>query len=66
MIKQSKKFKAFVALPNGENVDTWAQKTKNGWLIGGDVRAAWGEGAKFFVETENGVYYLKGNRLIQQ
>jgi hypothetical protein len=56
--------KAIIFLVDGERVEAKVTKTKSGWLIGGDVLRAWADlGATVYIETEKGVYILKGGAM---
>ena len=62
-----KQYKAYIFWSNGEKTITLAKKEKRRWIIGGECINAYTDlGAKVFIEKNDGVFYLKGCRLIYQ
>ena len=66
-IIEAKEFRAIVFLKDGKKVEMKAKKVGSRWEVGGDKPNALTDmGAKIFIEKDDGVFLLKGSRLIFQ
>lgn len=64
---EAKEFRAIIFWKDGDRSESTAKKEGGRWVVSGDKPNAITDlGGKIFIEKDDGVFSLKGNRLIFQ